>query len=265
MRSVPGLLLVLVATACAAAPALPRRSPAPSGSAPHLLNPFIAFYAGFDGGSASADLAVGDPQPLRLEGTARFVPGRIGQALLLGTAGGGARVEYDATHNLDFARPGALSFWMRPAHWVDPAGSREREILGLLARRARNGGSFALNRTGFRAFPPREDHLLVGFFKLPGIPQTFVRVRGTETWTSRGWHLVVLDWSRSGFSVSVDGASFEQASFPVALPGDAFQIDGRETALAVGNRSSETTAIDELAIYTRPLRLEEARALRDGR
>lgn len=263
MRGVAlGLALAVVAIGgTSAAQPLEKRSPAPPGSAPAMLNPFIAFYAGFDAGSVSADLAAGDPQPLAVEGTARFVRGRIGQALVIGGEKGGMRAHYRAEDNLDLSRPGALSFWISPVRWIKPGESEKRDIMGLFVRHARNGGSFAVNRTGFSVNPPRKDHLLAGFFQLPGITQAFVEVHGTDAWRDGAWHLVVLCWSRTGFGLSIDGANFEPAEFAVPIPAESFNFPGRESEFLVGNLSAETTALDELTIYTRPLRFEEARAL----
>jgi hypothetical protein len=236
-------------------------APVAEGSAPALLNPFIAFYAGFDRESVVADLAVGAPEPVQIEGTPRFVPGRFGRALLLGAAGGGARVYYAAEGNLDFSRSGAVSFWISPVRWISRREADERDILALLTRRARAGGAFVINRTGFRASNQRKDHLNSGFFDLPGIKRSYVQVRGTEGWTAGVWHLVVLNWTRSGFAISVDGGELEPSQFPVPLPFEAFRIRGRESPFAIGNDVAETTAMDELATYTRPLRLDEVQSL----
>ena len=71
----------------------------------------------------------------------------------------------------------------------------------------------------------------------------------------------MLNWSRSGFAFSVDAGEFAPSEFPVPLPAEAFRIGGRESPFSIGNPLEETTAMDELTIYSRPLRFEEVRGL----
>jgi hypothetical protein len=250
-----GIAAMLVASAAAGQQA-PVVEPH---SAPALLNESIVFFAGFDRSRASADLAVGRAEPLRVEGKLRFVPGRFGQALLLGAGGGGARLTYPAEGHLDFRRPGAFSFWVRPFDWRD-ATEASRGYVVFVHVPARRGG-FVVERMGFDRAKRGPDRLIVGAFDLPQTKRLFVGFDGTESWDSHTWHLVVVNWDRHGFAVSLDGEPFVRRAEPRGFESEAFVDVKGPRSFRIGDLRSETSAIDELAIYALPLEAADAARL----
>ena len=221
------------------------------GSAPDLLNESILFFAGFDRDSPTADLAAGRADPLRVEGTPRYVRGRFGRAVVLGAGGDGVRLTYASEAQLDLRRPGALSFWSKPVAWLD---TREpsRGYVKFVTVPARPG-SFVVERMGFDRRKRRGDRLIVGVFDLPRTERLHVQIKGTEQWSTAEWHLVVVNWDRYGIEVSLDGRPFEQRAAPEGFQADAFVRGKVHAPFVIGDAGSETSAIDEFTLYARPL------------
>lgn len=265
--------MLLACVACGLACAGPARS-APAevvapGSAPALLNESIVFFAGFDRGSVEADLALGRAKPLRSEGEVRFVPGRFGDALLIGggaksakgaKGGSGVRLEYAASEHLDFGRPGALSFWVKPMRWTDPALGK-RGYVKFVTVPARKG-SFVVQRMGLDRELRRKDRFMAGAFKLPRTNHFYLSKAGTEDWDDERWHLVVINWTPDSLALSLDGEAFTTRPAPGGLEIDAFRTAQTPLRFIVGDRhAAETSAIDEVTLYSHPLSEEEVAAL----
>jgi len=256
-------MLLVSALALLVAPARAGESARGAGAraprAVDLLNESVVFYASFDGERLDADLAVGRGEPVAVDGQARFVEGRFGRALLLGSGGGGARVTYAAADHLELGRPGALSFWIRPHSWTPTTEARRgyARFLGVVSGRA----SFVVQRMGFDRALRREDSLIIGAFDLPGTPRSYLVPAHTESWQPRDWHLVVVNWDRWGFEASLDGAPFERSEIPAGFGAEPFLAGGIPVPFVVGSRVSETSAIDELAIYAHPLEAEDVSRL----
>ncbi len=233
------------------------------GGAAAVLNESIVFYASFDHGRVDADLALGRAEPLGVGGTLRFVEGRFGGGLLLGAGGGGARLEYAARDHLDFTRPGALSFWIRPRSWIPPSAERRGYVRFLTV--PVHPASFVVQRMGFDRDLDRPERLIVGVFGLPGVQPTYVEMSGSEGWRSDRWHLVVANWDRYGFEVSLDGQPFERRAAADRLDYGALVEDGGAPVFVLGNNTEETTAIDELTLYAHPLEMKDVAKLHGGR
>ncbi len=249
-------LLLLGAVPAAGAGAPPPREENPALS---LLNNAITFYAGFDAQLPAADLANGKAEPVSVAGKPVFLPGRFGQALLTGQKGGGAMVTYATPGNVDFTKPGALSFWAAPVKWIEPGEQPQRPYLHLLAVPAPRG-ALLIERMGFSLKPKRADRLLLGYFNMPEL-KTAMAGYPTEQWKAGEWRLVVMNWDVNGFSASFNGAAPHRVEFSRRLKEGDFSTTGPKALVQIGNTGSETTLIDELTFYNRPLRPEEIKAI----
>lgn len=221
----------------------------PAASAPSLLGPWISFYAGFEE-DVVAELASGEPRPRQVQGRTVFDRGRVGRALRLGVAAGGARIDYPLASNLDFSRPGALSFWISPRGWQAKAPPGDSGYVRFLHVVGRERSVFLVQREPRRTM---QEALALGFFDLPGGEKHFLQIEAGPRWGSREWHLLVVDWDAAGFALSVDGAPFVRKGVPGERIRAFFGRPVPDATLVVGGRSREFSLLDELTIYARPL------------
>jgi hypothetical protein len=224
-----------------------------------LLNNAITFYAGFDSGSASADLANGKADPIALAGKGVYMPGRYGKALLTGVKGGGAMVTYATGKNVDFTAPGALSFWAAPVKWIGADEQPQRPYLHFLSVPARRG-SLIIERMGFSVKPKRADRLILGYFNMADL-KTAMTGYATLKWQAGDWRLVVMNWDVNGFSTSFNGSAPRRVEFSRRLAQGDFPASGKAAVVQIGNGGGETTLIDELIFYNRTLSAEEIKTL----
>jgi len=244
-------LAALALAACApAGTSAPAADPAasPPGTAPSVLGPWISFHAGFEG-ELGAELAVGRPEPSRVQGAPVYDDGVHGRAVGIGVSEGGLRLEYPLAGNLDLASPGALSFWVSPRGWRAAAGASGYVRFVRVGGRGR--GSFVVQRDVRRR---AGEQLVVGFFDLHGGERHFVQPVVGPRWEPGSWHLLVVAWDTDGVAVSVDGAPFVRESVPRGRIAAEFGAPGAADAFVVGDRTQESFLLDDLAVYTRPLR-----------
>jgi len=255
---VPGLLLVLLcilgSNVCQA-----QQPFTDARTAAAILNESILFYAGFDHDSAQVDLALGAPDPIQISGELRFVEGHIGRGLVIDSGGGGATVRYPGQHNMDLRKAGAVSFWVRPLEWT-PVSAAKRGY-AIFFQVVRHPSVFVIERMGFDRETGREDSLVAGFFDLPKTKRLSVALAGTASWNREDWHLVVVNWDDFGLSASLDGTPFVHRSSPTRLETARFAEADLPIPFQLGGSSSETSVIDEFAIYHRPLTHEEVQRL----
>jgi hypothetical protein len=120
--------------------------------------------------------------------------------------------------------------------------------------------AFIVERDTRNASSEREK-LIVGFFDLQGGEKHFLSLQTGPRWRNGTWHLVVVTWDRTGFAVSVDGGPFTRKAVPSGRIPAAFGALSAEATWLVGDTNRESTLLDELAVYSRPLSDEEARRL----
>jgi hypothetical protein len=224
-----------------------------------ILNESILFYAGFDHDSAQVDLAQGSPDPIQVSGTLRFVEGRIGHGLVIGSGDNGARIQYSGRSHLDLRKSGALSFWVRPLKWTPISAERRGYVVFLQV--VRQPSVFVIERMGFDRETGRQDSFIAGYFDLLKTKRLAVTLAGTESWNRVDWHLVVVNWDDFGVSASLDGTPFVHHSSPTLIETALFVEADQPLPFQLGGGSSETSVIDEFAIYHRPLTHKEATLL----
>lgn len=253
-------------------------SPGSSTTMVESLRDEVTFYLSFDQKRLVADLAAGDAEPAEIHGTPKFADGVHGHALVLGGENA-VRAEFLPSGNIDFSVPGALSFWLAPLKWRQPGEVEERQTLGFLGLRGSSGGAFFIQRHGFKnegGRPIRNDAFQIGVYNLPDWENVIYsraadrnRPHFTEQWEPLDWRLIVVNWDSNGYSVSIDADHAERRDYPRAISEIDFPNDlvgkRRGSFRLGGSPSLETTLIDEVTVYRRPLEGNEIQALYDAR
>ena len=224
-----------------------------------LLDLVMTFHCSFDFGIPHADIAAGKADPVRVEGDVTLVPGRYGQALLTGK--GGARLAFEMHGNLTLPRPGAVSLWLSPHSWKMPDETDQRGYLFFFNAGGARGGAFMIERMGFSTKIRRADRLLAGFFNFPDIASVNSGSGASRKWRNGEWHLVVVNWDRNGFALSLDGSPFQRREFRRPLTEEDFPKANRKRVFLLGYAGGEQTLIDDFVAYRRPLTQNEARKL----
>jgi len=229
-----------------------------------ILNSEITLYASFDTDTAVADLANGGTAPLKITGKMKTAPGRYGKAIVLGGPDP-IGVHYPLFRNINLAAPGALSFWIAPQTWVRRGEAEERPYLFLLTTYGTKGGVIHIERMGFAANPKRDDVFISGYFGFPGMKNAMNGHYGTIDWEPGRWHLFVMNWDRNGCAASMDGGPLQRAEFSRPITAEDFPQEDRKMAFVLGCGGPETTLVDELVFYRRPLDETEIAALFSGK
>ena len=240
-----GLLLSAV---CADEPPLdPRADPYVADPPLRALMDWVTFRLTFDADSLMPDMAAGAWEPT-LHGTPQFAEGLKGRALVAGGESGGAYFPREL--NAPLATRGAISLWLCPLEWTHDNGGNTEFLMTTNA-------SFYLQRQG----PLHNEEGVVTrqeaaqFLMLSEVTGNNCLAFGTEDWPPGKWRLLVANWSWPSMSFSLDGGEFQSLSVKQSPTEASFG------GLSIGSAGGQTTLMDELTIYRRPLTLEEVRAL----
>ena len=200
----------------------------------------IRFRAPFDG-TADAELARGYAAPKAVSGPVRFVPGRFGNALVVGE--NGATLEYRIEGNLD-TRQGAVSFWFKPLNWA-PSETRSHVFLRFM-----HGGIF-------RLFTSENGRLV---FEVG--PDLVERRRASASLTSlrpEAWTHVVATWSAEQIQLFINGSLVDANTcaerFLPLVVNYNFQLG--DMPRARGRKTPRITLIDDFTIFRRPIGPDE--------
>lgn len=237
------------------------------------FNDSIVFYLSFDEEILDADLAAGIAAPAGVQGTATFAPGVYGQALVMGGKNGPV-IDYLTAGNIDFSAAGALSFWMAPLEWIQRADADRRGTLRFLSMQGVRRGGFFIQRQGFSyttredgSMSRRHDRFHVGLYNLPDWDNVMHSSHFSERWQPLDWKLIVVNWDRSGYAVSIDGTTPERREFSRFMDEGDFppnQLSGRSSTFTLGYQDAhEFTLLDEFTVYRRPLTEAEIQKLYD--
>jgi len=209
----------------------------------------ITFQLTFDGDSVLPVMAAGGWQP-KLMGTPQFADGLIGRALVAGEGSG--KIIYPRGSNASMAGRGAVAMWVCPVQWTRQNGGNTTFLTAT-------NGAFYLQRQG----PAHNEQGVVTRYE--GV-QFLIRgeitgnqtlMVGTDKWPNGRWRLLVANWSLPTMSFSLDGGEFQTTGV------DAVPEDGYFGDLTVGASGGETTLIDEITIFKRPLTRAEVSAIYD--
>jgi hypothetical protein len=238
----------------AAADSLDPASGLKPGSSPTLLNDWIRFYASFDHGATGAELASGSAEPTSVQGNPRFDVGILGTALRVG--GDGAELRFACQGNLELAKPGALSIWVAPREWSDTSSAYVRFVRVT----GQANAVFVLERD-VRASGNTRETLIAGAAGFPGGQQSLLILPIGARWRAADWHLLVIDWDATGFALSLDGTPFVRHAVPGQSMERAFPAGQSGAVFVVGDTGAESSLVDDLTVYERPLADEEVAQL----
>ena len=205
------------------------------------LTPPLTFHASFDGTPEAR--ARGDGKPVKVDGTAEYRPGKVGQALLCGE--GGAAVWYASASNLR-AAAGTVELWVCPLDWT----GEEDEFHVFLE--ALTPGWLVFYR-----------YYQGGILTLLGSDAAQYRcAAGPQIhWKPGEWHHLAGTWRARRLEVFVDGKREGVNDNPL-LPerfADSFVVGDRPWHVP----RKKQTLVDEVKLYSAPLDAESiARAAR---
>lgn len=213
------------------------------------LNTAITFYAAFNG-QPVADLSVGRGAPTGNSNDLQWTAGKHGQGL---QAKNNALI-YEATGNIDFAKPGSLAVWVALGARLD----REAPVqLGFVTIRHRGTG-LALARQG--GIKNNESLMAIVGSNINKQETRALVLSGTSKhWEENEWHLLVVNWGTDYVELSIDGGLFKRTTVNSPL----YQHTGEAGSMSfAGNGTNLSPYIyDELYIFNRPLTVEESRLI----
>ena len=192
----------------------------------------------------------------------QFAAGRSGNGYLIpgGTTSAALNGVSYVLKDHPMATSGAIAFWIAPLSWSDPGEVEARGSIYILRLEMAGGGKLLIQRQGFRrSAPKREDYLIVGLYGLKDLGTPAHYFPGTRGWKDGEWHLIAVNWDPKGFELSVDSNAFKRVEFPRSLDPAQDCPSGTDYNLTIGlgDADPETTLLDELVFFTRPLALEE--------
>ena len=211
------------------------------------IRKWIRFHASYDDHIDARDSQSG---PSATETTSHFSPrftrGRIGSALQLGGPTAGPNpLTYPVEGRIDFSSTGSMSIWISPIAWSSGPGAAEYvPFVRIQGREA----TFLVERD--RRLPgATSEKIIVGLFDTKGGPSHSLVVALDSLWSNGGWHLIVVNWDATGFSVSIDGRPEIRRALPVGALARALRSPNFDTSLLIGNKARDSTAIDDLTLY----------------
>jgi len=224
----------------------------------------ITFYWSFDNDSAAPDMSEIALEP-QITGSPEFGGGRYGNALFLGDGTGkGVRVNYIGEGSIVKASGGAVVFWVCPKKWVKKDAPQRAYL--IFVNIDGTPGACMIQRMGFCSDPAKKrlDRFTAGFVNFKDMKASVQQGIDTLVWMDDVWHLIIISWDSASYHVAVDGNAFQSRQFSRSLTDDDFVSSKRRqiffggAALADEFTSGETTLIDEVIIYKRPLTQSEA-------
>lgn len=201
----------------------------------------VVFYLSFDGHEL-AEITGGSPEPQR-DRWAEFlkaqpdpyVSGVFGQSLLSGPY----TLSYLSPARTRLGACGAAALWLR-GQTLHHRG----EYYWPIRLHVAGSHSLMFGRMG----DPRNDEKLYAYLQHGAHHATAV-MGSMADWQSDAWHLVVVNWDRTGVELSLDGQPPVRSALREPLPA----ADPAEFRVTVNSPTDETIAMDELLILSVPL------------
>ena len=236
-----------VAAVCHARAADPWQDPWNADPVLRELADRITLQVTFEGDSMTPVMAAGEWEP-HISGTPVFADGPFGRCLLAGDGSGSAT--YPRGPNATLATMGAVSLWVCPVQWTHVNGGNTVFVM------TRNS-TFYIERQG----PGHDEtgrltrHENVFFLILGSVTGNNALGFGTLKWPLGKWRFLVANWRLPTMSFSLDGGEFKTTTIK-QVPDDGYFGD-----LVIGAAHGETTLLDEITFYRRPLTPQEVRRL----
>ena len=212
----------------------------------------ITFEQNFDDKSVLPEMASGQAKPILILGKLKYVKGIKGNALYCGA--GGAKIRYLCKDNLDFSKPGAVSFWFFTDNWQNGIGKHRTLFFATESSKGYIGSQIANSP---KSKSPLERKVRLWILYSSKIPNCYLDLPPLGMKGNMQWHLIVLAWASNKLYMSCDGAPFTSKTIkgkitPKALPSTHFSI---------GSNDSQNYFLDELKIYSRKLSGAEIKQL----
>lgn len=216
----------------------------------------VVFWVNFE---RSAEPVMGTPNPDPAQTVSREyadAPGIVGKAFLSRNHG---YCQYPTAGNLDFSRPGALSFWVSAYDW---SWGEEQPLVLFFWTPDKPDGYLGIERQGAITTEGRlvrNDSILFFIQGFPNSEATTIKGIGLagapqNEWAKGIWHFFVFNWRGSLLEVSMDGGPLRSLDIGRA-------IEPKEVTHFRLGGSSEPTLLDEFMVYRRPLTPEDIKAI----
>lgn len=207
----------------------------------------LTFYASFDD-SLTATTAAGDTKPKKVTGQYEFVPGILGKAVVAGELG--KELAYSVRDNLD-TQKGSFSLWLKPLDWQ--AGDlKDHYLLSIpdkfAMRAAQNSGGVHLEWWNFGG----------ATYLYPQGPYKDQWKHLVYTWGDK--EVVLYQNGQVAGRIGLDNRIYFPAGtqeLPRVTEGLLYLCDPMKTQ----DGGKNTTVVDELMIFNRPLNATEVRNL----
>ncbi|MCK5803048.1 MAG: SUMF1/EgtB/PvdO family nonheme iron enzyme [Lentisphaeria bacterium] len=240
-RQVPGACRRYVGFRCAESVPVPLPTAA-------AVSDDVRFYAPLDG-SVHAAAARGMRHAVEAHGEIQYVPGRRGQAALLGESDGKRFwIDYDTEDNLDM-KQGTVALWVKPVGWKG-------------------------SNPGFRFFFMIRDPALARFYLYRFISGGLMAIAGNgangewhtvthdcSKWKQDEWQHLAITWTTTSLALYVNGTLIGQQTIA-----EKNRFRGRPAVFSIGQSQNwdgnaeivrGQTAIDEVVVYGRALSAPE--------
>lgn len=210
--------------------------------------PEVVFWVNFD---RSSRPVMGQSDTEVVEKNYQAKPGRVGNAFFSET---GASCQYSAKGNLDFTRPGGLSFWACAKSWDFQQDEEPYNV--FFSTPYSSKGYLGIERQGSirqDGVVKRSAEILFFLLNFPGAqPNNNLSLRAApeSDWADGVWHFFVLNWKGSLYSASMDGESPRSLDIGRSL-------EAGEVQQFILGGTAEPTLIDEFMIFRRPLSSKE--------
>jgi hypothetical protein len=220
------------------------------------FNRAVTFYLSFENG-LHAEMALGKPEPTRVEGDATFKSGLHGQAVLLDNPGATAMLWYSTLGgNVDLTKPGAMALWISPQGWV----RSENEDYFFPAKIMSSYAQLMFGRQG-RLKEGRTDYIYL-WCKVGDSKEILVGGGDSLKWENGQWHLWVMNWRSGSIEFSLDGGPPQRMDTPVRF-NSGWDSKGHSHLLLGAQGEGTHYLLDEVLVLNRPLDEQEIKWIYD--
>jgi hypothetical protein len=148
--------------------------------------------------------------------------------------------------NLDFDKPGSVSFWFYPEKW----NSRENESRAFFFGTECSKGFLGIqvDNAPKGAYPLDRQFTLVLLY-FPEIPSVILSIPPIGVTAADKWHLIVTAWTKNTIYMSMDGKLYVSKKLAGELRNELFPLK----TFSLGTEMSHTYRLDEFRIYRKKL------------
>lgn len=212
----------------------------------------ITFEQNFDSQTLLPEMSGGNAKPILVFGKQSYAKGVKGYSLRCGK--GGAKIRYSSSQNIDFDRPGSLSFWFFTDNWRKGIG--EPRIV-FFATECSKGYIGLETENDPKNISPLERKILLRILYSPVIADCCLALPAIGIKGDSMWHLLVFAWYGNSIYMSLDGVPFSSKVLANKISTKALP----STDFSVGVESFQNYLLDEFRIYSRKLSDAEVKTI----